>query len=41
MTDSVRDSDQAFVFGKVDSGEKVDEKSAIFAFSTLFNYHKV
>ena len=29
VTDSVRDSGQTFVFGKADSGEKVDEKSAM------------
>ena len=29
ITDNVRDSGQTFVFGKADSGEKVDEKSAM------------
>ena len=29
VTDNVRDSGQTFVFGKADSGEKVDEKSAM------------
>ncbi len=29
VTDSVRDSGQTFVFGKADSGERVDEKSAM------------
>lgn len=29
ITDNVRDSGQTFVFGKADSGERVDEKSAM------------
>ena len=29
VTDSVRDSGQTFVFGRADSGERVDEKSAM------------
>ncbi|MBO6297692.1 MAG: phage portal protein, partial [Lachnospiraceae bacterium] len=29
VTDNVRDSGQTFVFGRADSGEKVDEKSAM------------
>ena len=29
MTDNVRDSGQTFVFGRADSGERVDEKSAM------------
>ncbi len=29
ITDSVRDSGQTFMFGKADSGERVDEKSAM------------
>ena len=29
IEDSVRDSGQTFVFGRADSGEKVDEKSAM------------
>ena len=29
VTDNVRDSGQTFVFGRADSGERVDEKSAM------------
>lgn len=29
VTDSVRDSGQVFTFGRADSGERVDEKSAM------------
>ena len=29
ITDNVRDSGQTFVFGRADSGERVDEKSAM------------
>ena len=29
ITDNVRDSGQTFVFGRADSGEKVDEKTAM------------
>ena len=29
ITDNVRDSGQIFVFGKADSGERVDERSAM------------
>ena len=29
ITDNVRDSGQTFLFGRADSGERVDEKSAM------------
>ncbi len=39
ITNSVRDSGQIFTFGRADSGEKVDEKSAM-QIATVFKRQK-